>query len=128
MSNLGPVLFYDRMRRFKLKIKCFWPAKLPISKEEMDQLIEEVLFTENISSEPLYQHAIASAIMHLGPVTHRKARRFFCKSIRKQIANEKAFEKIQEIQKQEKLKQEATQKQEKVNESGLQEPQSQVVS
>ncbi len=108
MSNLSPDLFYNRLKRLKMKIKCFWPEKLPTTKEEMDRLIDEVLFTADIPSEPLYEHAIASAIMHLGPVTHRKARRYFCKSIRKQIANEKAFEKIQEIKAIEKQKQEAT--------------------
>lgn len=111
MSNysLDPMFF----KRFKLKVKHLWPEKLPITREEIDVLIKDVICAEDIPNDPTYHHAIASSIMHLGPVTTRKARRFFSKSVRRSIANQVAFEKIEALRKEakaleEKLKQEAT--------------------
>lgn len=95
MSNysLDPMFF----KRIKIKVKHLWPEKLPVTREEIDVLIKDVIFSENVPDDPTYHHAIAAALMHLGPVTHRKARRFFSKSVRKSIANQVAFEKIQAL-------------------------------
>lgn len=121
------------LKRYKLKIKHLWPEKIPISQDELNQLISEVICAEDVPNDPTYHHAIAAAVMHLGPVTHRKARRFFAKSIRRSIANQVAFNKIEALRDEAKaleehIKHEATYQAGIVDESGLQEAKSQVVS
>lgn len=44
---------------------------------------------------PSYRHAIASMILHLDTLITHKPKRFFAKAIRKSMANQVAFEKIQ---------------------------------
>lgn len=131
MSNysLDPMFF----KRFKLKVKHLWPEKLPITGDEMNVLIKDVIFAEGIPDNPTYHHAIATALMHLGPVTHRKARRFFSKSIRRSIANQVAFNIIDALRKEaaaleEKRKQEATSQTEPDHGPPPQEASGQVVS
>lgn len=131
MSNLSPAQLF--IKRHKLKLKHLWPEKLPTTGNEMNALINDVIFAEGVPNDPTYHHAIATALMHLGPITHRKARRFFAKSVRKSIANQVAFEKIQALREEakaleEKIKLEATPQVEPTNGSEPQSAENQVVS
>lgn len=46
---------------------------------------------------PSYRHAIATMIMHLGPTTSRKSNYYFASSIRKAMANQIAYQVIQDL-------------------------------
>ncbi len=82
----------------------FIPVKLPQTLDQMTEFIDDVLASNSIPDDPTYKHAIAAAVMHLGPLTTHKSKRFFAKSVMKQIANQVAFEKIQQIKEDEKAK------------------------
>lgn len=98
------VKFRQFFKHYTLKLKQFYPSKLPVTVNELDSLINEVLQTEKLPSDPTYHHAIASAVMHLGPITARKSKRYFAKGVRKSVANQAAFEKIQALREEEKKK------------------------
>lgn len=94
-------------------LRQLFPSKLPQTVDQLSEFIDDVLYVNGIPDDPTYKHAIAAAIMHLGPLTTHKSKRFFAKSVTKQIANQVAFDKIQQIKEEEKAKamaqQEATQ-------------------
>lgn len=85
-------------------IKQLLPSRLPQTVDQMSEFIDDVLLSNNIPDDPTYKHAIAAAVMHLGPLTTHKSKRFFAKSVTKQIANQVAFDKIQQIKEEEKAK------------------------
>ena len=93
------------------RITHFLPTALPREANELEALFDDVLFTYDIPNDPIYHHAMASLVMHLGPLTTRKSKRFFAHSVIKQIANQVAYDKIQEIKK-EAMKREELAKQE----------------
>lgn len=68
---------------------------------ELDAFIASVLDTYDLPSLPGYQQAIATMIMHLGPLETHKSKIYFARSIRKAAANQIAYEKIQQLKKEE---------------------------
>lgn len=110
--------------------QCF-PTKLPITQDQLNSLINDVLSVNGLPNDPTYHHAIASAVMHLGPITHSKSKRYFAKSVRKSIANQVAFEKIQflrEEEKKQRAQSEVTPQEELLIGPDPKSPQDQVVS
>lgn len=96
----------NKMRVFakKLYLRCkgFISQDLPTSgMKELDQYCEMIFFTYNLPDLPSYRQAICSMIMHLSPTVHAKAPYFFAKSVKKAMANQIAYEKIQKLKKDE---------------------------
>ena len=94
-------------------LRGFFPQKLPTGVLEFNQFCSNILDTYNLPHLPSYKHALASMIMHLGPTTLYKSPWFFAVSVKKSMANQTAYEMIQQIKeeaelkaKEEKLKQE----------------------
>lgn len=94
---------------------------LPITIDELDKMSDEIFKLAELPDQPSYRHAIASAIMHLDPITDRKELAFFAKAIRKAISNQVAFNKMKQLEKEDNEKQAATPGTES-NESGIQAP------
>ncbi len=95
---------FNRLNRLKKLLIHAFPTKLPITVNELSSMIDDVLEANDLPKDPTYARAIAAAVMHLGPVTRRKSKRFFAKSVHRQIANQAAFDKIQQLIKEEKEK------------------------
>lgn len=87
---------------FANKARHRWPSPLPIGRAEFASFADSILETYNIPNLPSYHHAIASMIMHLGPTVTKVPKKFFADSIYKAMANEVAFQKIQELKEKEK--------------------------
>lgn len=83
-------------------LRGFFPEKLPIGMHEFDIFCEDLFATYCIPENDTYRRAVATMIMHLGPTTHKKAKYFFAKSIKKAQANEVAYQIIQDINDKEK--------------------------
>lgn len=82
-------------------IRGLFSSRLPLGAEEFDTFCESILSTYDIPPFPSYRRAIASMIMHLGPTTTHVPKMFFAKSIKKAMANEVAFNKIQQFKQEE---------------------------
>lgn len=98
---------FNRLKTLRLKIEQFYPKKVPITVKELDDFTTKVLLTSGIQDLPEYRRVIATAVMHLGPVTHRKSARFFSRSLRRALCNQAAFDKIQSLVAEQKAKEEA---------------------
>ena len=80
---------------FRLK----FPKKLPQPKLDLDAFCDQVIELAGVPNTLNNQHAVAAMIMHLDPTTDSKPIEFFVKSLKKSIANEMAYHKIQECKK-----------------------------
>lgn len=78
-------------------VRSFFPVKLPTGLAEFNQFSSNIIEVYNLPNLPSYKHAIASMIMHLGPTTFHKSPRFFAISVKKSMANQTAYEMIQQI-------------------------------
>lgn len=87
--------------QFLQRILGRFPTALPKGAEEFDEFAQSILSTYNIPDFPSYRRAIASMIMHLGPTMSHAPKSFFAKSIKKAMANEVAFNKIQQFKREE---------------------------
>ncbi len=75
-------------------------------------LFNSLTETYNLPTLASYKQAVASSIMHLPPTVSQKAPSFFASTIRKAMANQIAYNIIEEVRAQEKaeqIKQAATQ-------------------
>jgi hypothetical protein len=82
-------------------LRCLFPSKLPIGAAQFDTWAKSIFTTYNLEDKPGNRHALASLIMHLGPVTAYKPKKYFSHAIMKSLANEIAFETIQALRKDE---------------------------
>jgi hypothetical protein len=81
--------------------RCLFPSKLPIGTAQFDTWAKSIFQTYNLEDKPGNRHALGSLIMHLGPVTAHKSKRYFYLAITKSLANETAFETMQSLRKEE---------------------------
>lgn len=104
---------FDRGKSMKEKIKHyavkvyhyisgFFPHALPRGRNQFEAFCGNIFFAYDLPDFPSYRHSVATMIMHLDPTHHRKAPYFFAKSIKKAMANQVAYEMIQEIKEAEK--------------------------
>lgn len=98
---------FNRLKKLKLQIKQRFPTKLPKTQEQFDKMISEILAANDLPDNPSYKHAIASAIMHLGPLVNAKPNMYFVKSVHKSISNQVAYELMRRLEREEKEKSEA---------------------
>lgn len=92
-----------KLKQLYQRIRGRFPSALPKGSKEFDDFVDSILDIYNIPDLPSYRNAIATIIMHLGPITTHKAKKFFAASIHKAMANQVAYEKMQEIRETEKL-------------------------
>ena len=84
------------------KIKYLFPHPLPCNgMTELDDFSTDIFTTFDLPDLPSYRNAIASMIMHLGPTVAYKAPVYFAICVKKAMANQIAYEKIQSLKKQE---------------------------
>ena len=92
----------------KLKqLSGYLPTDLPVGMTDLENFSTDIFKTYDIPDKRSYRHAVATMIMHLGPQTNKVPKMYFVKSIRKAMANQIAFEKIQAIKEEEKAELEA---------------------
>jgi hypothetical protein len=94
--------YLSKIKRFYYQLLGFFPAHLPTGLADLGKFCDDLFFTYELPDLPSYRHAVASMIMHLSPTTIRKPKRFFALSVKKAMANQVAFELIQQIKEKEK--------------------------
>lgn len=100
-----------KLKKIATKLLHFFPHQLPVGVTAFNKLFQSLTATYDFPDASSYKHAVASSIMHLGQTTDSKAPRFFAKTIRKAMANQIAYNVIEEIRvldKAEQIKQAAT--------------------
>ena len=84
------------------KFIFLFPRPLPyIGMTDFDRYCDMIFNVYGLPDLPSYRQAIASMIMHLSPTTSYQAPFFFAKSVKKAMANQIAYEKIQQLKKEE---------------------------
>lgn len=78
-------------------VRSYFPQSLPKGLTELELFSQSIFKIYKLSDHPSFHHAVATMIMHLGPTTHKKSKRYFAVSIFKTMANQVAYEKIQQI-------------------------------
>lgn len=78
-------------------IRYRFPSKLPTGMTEHETFAASIIETYNFPDNLSYKHTIASMILHLDPLVVRKSKSYFAHAIRKSMANQIAYAKIQEI-------------------------------
>jgi len=99
--------------KLMLKIKCQFKQTLPVMNgEHFDKYCDMIFTAYGLPNNDSFRHAIAVQIMNLGPQIDVIAPKFFKKSVKKAMANEIAFHKIQAYKEEErKIKREFIAKQ-----------------
>lgn len=85
-------------------LRGYFPEALPLNAEWMKRFTEDILTTYGLPDMPSYRQAIGTVVMHLGQQTNYKSKHFFAKTVRKAISNQLAYEMLQELKEQEKLR------------------------
>lgn len=111
---------YAKVRQFAAKARYLIPSALPVGAKEFEDFFQSIVNTYDLPNLPSYKQAIATMIMHLGQSVHKAPKSLFAKCIKKSMANQVAYEIIQQIRDDEKLKQqEAAAALEKVDDEKL---------
>jgi CRISPR/Cas system CMR-associated protein Cmr5 small subunit len=105
------------MKSFLLKIKAFLlklvyrfiPSKIPTGVEELEKFSKDIIDLYKFPDFPSYHHAIATMIMHLGPLQNTVTRHYVARGIQKSMANQVAYQVIQNIKQKEKETKDAEQ-------------------
>lgn len=96
----------DTVKRFFKQTLAFVPTLLPIGVEAFDVWAKDVLYIYNFPDNDSTRWALATMIMHLGPTSAYKTKRFFGLSIHTAAAKQVAHNIFYEL----KQKQQADQK------------------
>ena len=91
-----------KLKKLAKKLMCFVPQELPTGLSALDKYSDNIFDTWDLPALPSYRQAISSMIMNLGPTKHREAPYYFVKAVKKAMANQVAYEKIQQLRKEEK--------------------------
>lgn len=89
------------LKKILCLVKGFFPMLLPSGGSEFEKFYSFVINTYNLPDLPSYKQAIATMIMHMPADQHKAAPRIFAKSVMKAMANQVAYDKIQEIREKE---------------------------
>jgi len=89
----------DKIMNTLSVLRAFLPSKLPITLADHDTWAISILKTAKLPDNDSFRHALATMVMHLGPTTVWKAKMFFILSLQKAIANEIAYNVMQDLKK-----------------------------
>lgn len=86
------------------KFRGYLPEQLPLNANRMRAFTDEVLELWDIPDMIPYRQAVGTFVMHLGSEVNYKSKYFFAKMVRKAVSNHFAYEMLQELKEQDKLK------------------------
>lgn len=82
------------------EIMSHFPRQLPKTTDEFNAFCDEIIATyPGIPDDDDTRFAIATMMMHLGPLTTHMSHAYFIKSLYKSFTNEVAFERLEEYKK-----------------------------
>lgn len=86
------------------RIRGMFPEPLPSGPMEFDQWCADIFDIYGLPDHADFRHALASMILHQNSNVDAMPKRFFVKSIKKAMANQVAFKKLEEYRDQDKKK------------------------
>lgn len=96
--------FFTKGRQMAEKLKKLWtkfvfmfPHALPVGEFAFIDYCDKLFITYDLPNLPSYHHAVATMIMNQSPTTDRLPPHLFAKSIRKAMANEVAYARLQSL-------------------------------
>lgn len=87
----------NTLKRLATRLAGRLPHKLPKSVKEFDLLAMRVCDAYGMEYNDSYRHAIATMIMHMGPLETHKSLKYFASSLKKSAANQIAYQVIQDL-------------------------------
>lgn len=91
----------QKLQKMIKKVIGMFPHKLPTGVKEFEVFIDKILTTYDLPHNASYKRAVATMIMHEGPLVTKKSLKHFADSIKKSMANQIAYEIIQRIKEEE---------------------------
>lgn len=83
-------------------VAAFFPSALPQSDLDLDAWLGTTLALAELPNNDSFRRALCSHIMHLGSTVGYKQRLYFVLAIRKDVANQTAFNEIDAVNQREK--------------------------
>lgn len=90
------------IKKYASRTRGRFPSRLPIYSYELQPFIESILDTYGLPKKDSYVRAISTMVLHLGPTVAHKSKHWFALAVKKAMANEVAFNLIEEIKEREK--------------------------
>lgn len=88
----------EKIKKIVFRLWYRFPQTLPIAGMTcFEEFCDRLLYAYDLPSGPSYYHAIATMIMNQSPVTDKMPPRYFAKAVRKAMANEIAYAKLQQL-------------------------------
>lgn len=90
------------VQKWFYRLLFIFPRPLPcLGMTDFDRFCDDIFNVYDLPSLPSYRQAIASMVMHLSPTTAYKSPMYFAFAVKKAMANQLAYEKIQQLKKEE---------------------------
>lgn len=90
------------LKRIRMVVAAFIPTPLPQNGLELESWLQSILEIAGLPNNDSFQQAVCTHLMHLGTTTAYKPKLFFILAIRKAVANQVAYERIDQIRQQSK--------------------------
>ncbi len=90
------------MKMFWLKLKSFFPEKLPTGMSEFMKWSDEIILLSNYADADSLRFAIASILIHSDHKTSALSKNYFVVRLRKSAANQVASQVFQDIKEKQK--------------------------
>lgn len=97
----------EKMKKLWTKFTFMFPRALPIGEMAFIEYCDTLFYVYDLPNLPSYHHAVATMIMNQSPVTDRIAPQMFARSIRKAMANEVAWARLQSLKEEQKAQEKA---------------------
>lgn len=88
---------FEGIKKIIKQIRGRFPSALPQTKDGFHAFIDSILDIYDLPDMPSYRHAIASMVLHLDPLAIKKPKYYFAASVKKAMANQIAYDIIQDI-------------------------------
>lgn len=85
-------------------VRGFLPSRLPLTRDELITFCDRIIFVYGLPDFPSYKQLIATLIMHVEQKTVYKSYRYFAVACKRAMANEIAYQVIQDLKKEEAAK------------------------
>lgn len=86
----------EKFQKFIMLVLAYMPTRLPETPAEHALWAAEIIELGEFPSNDSFRHAIATQVLHLPPNQLKKSQMSFVNSLRRSIANQTAFQVVQE--------------------------------
>jgi hypothetical protein len=107
-----------RIKQLVENVLSYLPSRLPQTDAQLDAFIRTTLALGAFPDNDSLRQAIATQIMHLGPLTTFKSKRYFVRMVQSAISKQTAYNLIADIRERAKLAKDGADEQREVLQNG----------